>query len=96
MEAKTPLDLQAGVTSQIADIPEGVGFALEQCDDDGTAGGKAEQSAFEELDEELLVVAYLTVDVGGFAANMGEIEYFCGEEMISWNYSSRSESGPDE
>lgn len=76
METKTPLDLQARVTSQIADVPKGVGLALEQCDDNGTAGSEAEQGAFEELDEEFLVIADLPVDVGGFAANVGKIEYF--------------------
>lgn len=68
------------MTSQITDVPEGVGFALEQCDDDGSAGSEVEQGAFEELDEKLLVVAHLPVDVGGFAANVWEIEYFTGRK----------------
>lgn len=83
LEAKTPFDLQARVASQIADIPEGVGLTLEQCDDNGTTGSEAEQGAFEELDEQFLIVAHLPIDVGGFAANMGKIKNY-GRKMISW------------
>lgn len=76
LEAEAPLDLQPGVARQVADVPERVGLSLEQRDDNGTAGGKREQGALEEVDEELLVVADLPVDVGGFATDVGEVEYF--------------------
>lgn len=76
LEAEAPLDLQAGVAGEVADIPESVWLALKQGDDDGAAGREREQRAPEEVDEELLVVADLAVDVGALAADMGEVEYW--------------------
>lgn len=78
LEAEAALDLQAGVAAQIADVPQGVRLPVEECDDDGAAGREGQQRAREEVDEELLVVADLAVDVGGFAADVGEVEYFGG------------------
>lgn len=63
LEAETPLDLQTRMAAEVADIPERVGLALEQRDDDGPARSEGEQGPLEELDEEFLVVANLTVYV---------------------------------
>lgn len=78
LEAKAALELQPRVAAEVADVPEGVRLALEEGDDDGATsgegrGGRAE-GALEEGDEELLVVADLAVDVGRFAADVGEVE----------------------
>lgn len=91
LEAEAALDLQAGVARQIAHVPQRVRLALEQRDDNGAARRERELRALEEGDEELLVVAHLPVDVGGLAADVGEVEYFgagvqlkvcgCGKEQ---------------
>lgn len=59
---------------QIPDVPQRVGLALEQGNDDGPAGGQREQGALEEVDQQLLVVAHLAVDVGRLAAHVREVE----------------------
>lgn len=73
------------MTAQIADIPEGVRLALEKRDDDGATRGEGEQGAFKELDEELLIVAHLSIDVGGFAADVGEVEYLAVRRSAAQN-----------
>lgn len=78
LEAKAALELEAGVAAKVADVPEGVGLALEEGDDDGATGGERGggrgEGALEEGDEQLLVVADLAVDVCGLAADVGEVE----------------------
>lgn len=78
LEAKAALELEPRVAAEVADVPEGVGLALEDGDDDGAAAGEGcggrGEGALEEGDEELLVVADLAVDVGGLSADVGEIE----------------------
>lgn len=78
LEAETVLELEPRVAGEVADVPEGVGLALEEGDDDGAAAGEGRggrgEGALEEGDEELLVVADLAVDVGGLAADVGEVE----------------------
>ena len=55
-------------------FPERVGLAFEQSDNNAAMGREGAQGAAKEGHEELLIVANLTVDIGGFAADMGEIE----------------------
>ena len=81
LKAKAPLHLQAAVPAEVAHVPERVGLAFEEGDDDtaawgewGGGGGARGCDALEEGDEELLVVADLAVYVGGFAADVGEVE----------------------
>lgn len=78
LEAKAALELQPRVAAEVADVPEGVGLALEEGDDDGTLRGEGRggrgEGALEEGDEELLIVADLAVDVGRLAADVGEVE----------------------
>lgn len=74
LEAKAALDLEPGVAREVADVPEGVGLALEERDDDCGARRQGGDGALEEGHEEGLVVAHLTVDVGGLAADVGEVE----------------------
>lgn len=78
LKSKAALELEAGVAAEVADVPEGVGLALEEGDDDGAAagerGGGRGEGALEEGDEQLLVVADLAVDVCGLAADVGEVE----------------------
>lgn len=62
------------MAGQVADVPERVGLALEQRDDDGAARGERQHGALEELDQQLLVVADLAVDVRALAADVREVE----------------------
>lgn len=78
LKSEAALELEAGVAAEVADVPEGVGLALEEGDDDRAAaskGGRGRgEGALEEGDEQLLVVADLAVDVCGLAADVGEVE----------------------
>lgn len=78
LEAEAAVDLEPRVAGEVADVPEGVGLALEEGDDDGAPRGEGAEGVVEEGDEEGLVVADLAVDVGGLAADVGEVEEDAG------------------
>lgn len=78
-EPKAALDLQAGVAREVLYVPQRVGLAFKERHDDGAAVVERGEDALEKRDEEFLVVAYLAVDVGGFAAYMGEVEEDAGK-----------------
>ena len=60
---------------QISNVPQRIGLALEQRDDDASARSKRGLRGPEEIHKQLLVVSDLPVNVRGLAANMGKVEY---------------------